>query len=64
MTMKPCPFCGFKNGGNGFYHIQCDKEFYTGLFYMHCFKCHAIGPRHRTEKEAERVWNNRAEVSK
>lgn len=63
IILKQCPFCGIKNGENEDYYIQYDKEYNSNLVYMHCFKCHARGPKRHTEKEAEKAWNKRAEVS-
>ena len=51
MTLKPCPFCK----GN-------DISVYgASVYWAECGDCFCEGPVCKTEKEAIKAWNTRAE---
>lgn len=51
IELEPCPFCGSRAYLN--YDVRRRN-------YGHCGKCHADGGGHWDEKEAIKLWNNRA----
>lgn len=51
MDMKPCPFCGRKDG------FQV-KPVWKSFRFVAC-QCKAAGPVMKTEEEAIEAWNRR-----
>ena len=50
--LKPCPFCG-----GDVPELRGDKEF---GWFIACFKCNIIVDDCKTEAEAIKAWNRRA----
>lgn len=57
ISLKPCPFCG---GKANTYTIQ---GYMKDECYVACSMCEVKGPRHKEEKYAFKLWNDRATVS-
>jgi Lar family restriction alleviation protein len=51
--LKPCPFCGSGNVGNG----------HTAVWWVSCYSCSADGPTADTELEAAEQWNHAPRTS-
>lgn len=55
--LRICPFCS--SSDLGLYEYT-----YAKLFAVDCRQCGAQGPRHSSPKQAQALWNCRAEPAK
>lgn len=54
-TLAPCPFCGSR-------HTVIMLSAHAPEWYGHCEVCQCEGPTAKNEKDAQTLWDQRAQI--